>query len=105
MKYINDSPVIDLNLEKDLLQASSTDTNTLITSDNGFQTVVTLTHDDYAIFTHYLKIAIDCDRSERLGDMIKTTGYQLYSTFIGRMIGTDTSNIECNGDDIGSQKK
>lgn len=37
---------------------------------------------DHAIFTHYLKIAIDLDRSERLSEMIKTTGFQLYNTFI-----------------------
>lgn len=105
MKYINDCPVIDLNAEKDLLQASAADINTLLSSDNGIQTVVTLTHDDYAIFTHYLKIAIDYDRSERLGDMIKTTGYQLYSTFIGRLIGVDASTIECNGDDMDDHRK
>lgn len=35
------------------------------------------------IFTNFLKLAIDTDRSERLNEMIKTTGYQLYNTFIG----------------------
>lgn len=105
MKYINDTPVLDISSEKDLLQASTADTSTLLSGENGFQTIVTLTSDDYAIFTHYLKIAIDYDRSERLGDMIKTTGYQLYSTFIGRMIGADASNIECNGDDVDALRK
>lgn len=36
-----------------------------------------------AIFTAFLKLAIDSDRSERLNEMIKTTGFQLYNTFIG----------------------
>lgn len=36
-----------------------------------------------AIFTNFLKLAIDSDRSERLNEMIKTTGFQLYNTFIG----------------------
>lgn len=35
------------------------------------------------IFTAFLKLAIDTDRSERLNEMIKTTGYQLYNTYIG----------------------
>lgn len=36
-----------------------------------------------ALFTNFLKLAIDTDRSERLNEMIKTTGFQLYNTFIG----------------------
>lgn len=36
-----------------------------------------------AIFTNFLKLAINTDRSERLNEMIKTTGFQLYNTFIG----------------------
>lgn len=36
-----------------------------------------------AIFTAFLKLAIDTDRSERLNEMIKTTGFQLYNTYIG----------------------
>lgn len=36
-----------------------------------------------ALFTNFLKLAIDSDRSERLNEMIKTTGFQLYNTFIG----------------------
>lgn len=33
------------------------------------------------LFTVYLTLAIDRDRAERLGEMIKTTGYQLYETY------------------------
>lgn len=44
-------------------------------------------HSDHALFTHYLKVAIDLDRSERLSEMIKTTGFQLYNTFIGSNSG------------------
>lgn len=33
------------------------------------------------MFTKYLTEAIDRDRAERLGEMIKTTGYQLYETY------------------------
>ena len=33
------------------------------------------------IFSEYLKIAIDQDRANRLSDMIKTTGHQLYDTY------------------------
>ncbi|XP_031634727.1 uncharacterized protein LOC116348019 [Contarinia nasturtii] len=36
-----------------------------------------------ALITNFLKSAIDTDRSERLNEMIKTTGFQLYNTFIG----------------------
>lgn len=43
----------------------------------------TFNKNDHAIFTHYLKLAIDLDRSERLSEMIRTTGFQLYNTFIG----------------------
>lgn len=45
---------------------------------------------DYEYFTHYLKIAVDLDRSERLSEMIKTTGYQLYNTFVG----SNSNNVE-----------
>lgn len=40
---------------------------------------VTTTED--RLFTVYLTQAIDRDRAERLGEMIKTTGYQLYETY------------------------
>lgn len=33
------------------------------------------------IFAEYLKMAIDKDRANRLSDMIKTTGHQLYDTY------------------------
>lgn len=33
------------------------------------------------IFSEYLKMAIDKDRANRLSDMIKTTGHQLYDTY------------------------
>lgn len=42
-----------------------------------------INNNDHAIFTHFLKKSVDLDRSERLGEMIRTTGYQLYNTFIG----------------------
>lgn len=38
-------------------------------------------HDEDRLFTVYLTEAIDRDRAERLGEMIKTTGYQLYETY------------------------
>lgn len=42
-----------------------------------------LDNNNSAIFTAFLKLAIDTDRSERLNEMIKTTGFQLYNTYIG----------------------
>lgn len=33
------------------------------------------------LLTKYLTEAIHRDRAERLGEMIKTTGYQLYETY------------------------
>lgn len=33
------------------------------------------------LFSAYLTAAIDRDRAERLGEMIKTTGYQLNETY------------------------
>lgn len=42
-----------------------------------------INNNDHAIFTHFLKMSVDLDRSERLSEMIRTTGYQLYNTFIG----------------------
>lgn len=33
------------------------------------------------LFSDYLTAAIDRDRAERLGEMIKTTGYQLNETY------------------------
>lgn len=44
---------------------------------------------DYEIFTQYLKTAIDLDRSERLSEMIKTTGLQLYNTIAGNNLNAD----------------
>lgn len=44
---------------------------------------IPIKNSDYEYFTQYLKTAIDLDRSERLSEMIKTTGYQLYNTFVG----------------------
>lgn len=43
-------------------------------------TTITTTAED-RLFTEYLTHAIDRDRAERLGEMIKTTGYQLYETY------------------------
>lgn len=37
--------------------------------------------DEEVLFTQYLSMAIDRDRAERLSDMIKTTGHQLYETY------------------------
>lgn len=42
-----------------------------------------IANNDHAIFTHFLRMSVDLDRSERLSEMIRTTGYQLYNTFIG----------------------
>lgn len=44
---------------------------------------------DYEIFTQYLKTAVDLDRSERLSEMIKTTGLQLYNTIAGNNLNAD----------------
>lgn len=38
-------------------------------------------HNEEMLFTKFLTEAIDRDRAERLGEMIKTTGYQLYETY------------------------
>lgn len=38
-------------------------------------------HTEEMLFTKFLTEAIDRDRAERLGEMIKTTGYQLYETY------------------------
>lgn len=45
--------------------------------------IFSMENNNNAIFTAFLKSAIDTDRSERLNEMIKTTGFQLYNTFIG----------------------
>lgn len=37
--------------------------------------------DEEMLFMQYLGMAIDRDRAERLGEMIKTTGHQLYDTY------------------------
>lgn len=58
------------------------------------QNTFSVESNDSAIFTDYLKLAIDLDRSERLGEMIKTTGFQLYNTFIGT--NASTSNFSNN---------
>lgn len=47
------------------------------------ETIFSMENNNSAIFTAFLKLAIDTDRSERLNEMIKTTGFQLYNTFIG----------------------
>lgn len=52
-------------------------------SDNEHPKMESISNNDVAIFTHYLKMSIDLDRSERLSEMIRTTGYQLYNTYIG----------------------
>lgn len=51
---------------------------------------------DHAIFTHFLKMSVDLDRSERLSEMIKTTGFQLYNTFISSSIGPYTDATKSN---------
>lgn len=53
---------------------------------------------NHAIFTHFLKIAIDLDRSERLSEMIKTTGFQLYNTFISSSTGLYTDATKSNAE-------
>lgn len=45
---------------------------------------------DYAFFTKYLKKAIDLDRSERLSEMIKTTGVQLYNSIAVNNLNAET---------------
>lgn len=52
-------------------------------SDSEQPKMESINNNDHAIFTHYLKKSVDLDRSERLSEMIRTTGYQLYNTFIG----------------------
>lgn len=44
-------------------------------------TTTTTTSGEDRLFTEFLTQAIDRDRAERLGEMIKTTGYQLYETY------------------------
>lgn len=51
---------------------------------------VPIKNSDYEFFTQYLKIAIDLDRSERLSEMIKTTGLQLYNTIAGNNLNADS---------------
>lgn len=53
---------------------------------------------NHAIFTHFLKMAIDLDRSERLSEMIKTTGFQLYNTFISSSTGPYTDATKSNAE-------
>lgn len=53
---------------------------------------------DHATFTHFLKIAVDLDRSERLSEMIKTTGFQLYNTFISSSTGPYTDATKSNAE-------
>lgn len=54
------------------------------------RTNVPIKNSDYEFFTQYLKMAIDLDRSERLSEMIKTTGLQLYNTIAGNNLNADT---------------
>lgn len=51
---------------------------------------VPIKNSDYEFFTQYLKTAIDLDRSERLSEMIKTTGLQLYNTIAGNNLNGET---------------
>lgn len=51
---------------------------------------VPIKNSDYEFFTQSLKLAIDLDRSERLSEMIKTTGLQLYNTIAGNNLNAET---------------
>lgn len=50
-------------------------------NDELFLTSSTSSTTEDRLFKMYLTQAIDRDRAERLGEMIKTTGYQLYETY------------------------
>lgn len=58
--------------------------------DDARQSNVPIKNSDYEFFTYYLKTAIDLDRSERLSEMIKTTGLQLYNTIAGNNLNAET---------------
>lgn len=92
VKYIGDS----IDKENNDENINETDNNFELPRDhkineNNDQTKnISIKTSDYVFFTHYLKMAIDLDRSERLSEMIKTTGFQLYNTFVGSNLNSET---------------
>lgn len=56
------------------------DSNTFGAGCSSSKAEIVIEPNESALFTQYLKMAIDRDRSERLSDMIKTTGYQLFNS-------------------------
>lgn len=65
------------------LQHNSFGTGNISTNDGMSATnILNETHQiEKCLFTQFFIIAIDRDRAERLGEMIKTTGHQLYETY------------------------
>lgn len=90
VKYIGDSIEKENNVDSNDENEQTTIDITKENSNTDQLINIPIKNSDYEYFTHYLKVAVDLDRSERLSEMIKTTGYQLYNTFVG----SNVNNVE-----------